>query len=494
MRQPLALASVGLTIATALTSTPSLASDSAVQGPDWIDDSIGNDAGNTLGTGQRVRGGGGQVMHITGTLGGGAGLRLGGGAGDHQDVFLIYIADPSAFSASTRPPDGGADFNSRLWLFRIDSRGMLAADDLSDEEHVTVLHGQSSDGGTVLDRPGVYGLAITGSPVMPRTNGGGPMFPPPGLGQTVGANADGEAHPILQWAPFQGDGGNYRIAVTGVRLIHPECGERGDCHQAHDAPGCSDLDCCVRVCQMDPVCCDTIWDDQCASIARETCTGCGESTAGDCATPHETPYCDEPTCCESVCLVDPTCCTDGWDVGCVTIASKTCDRSCNADCEGDFDHDGDRDADDLGILIDHWGRSGCTDLDGNGRTNGHDVGLLLRRLGGCTDCGRPDADGCLSSHTSPGCDDADCCDRVCAIDPACCQTSWDDPCAATALELCAASCGDPAAGDCHTPHQSPGCNDSDCCAAVCEYLPRCCENMWDVLCKQIAGNLPPCQD
>jgi hypothetical protein len=320
------------------------------------------------------------------------------------------------------------------------------------------------------------------------------MFPPPGLGETVGANDTGSANPMLQWAPFHGDGGAYRIAVTGVQLIHPTCGESGDCFIAHEAPGCADLDCCVRVCENDPVCCDTAWDDQCASIAREICGGCGDHEAGDCFTPHDGPYCDEPQCCETVCLVDPTCCTTDWDAGCATIAVKTCDAVCNQNCPGDFDHDGDRDADDLTHLLAHWGEGGCTDLDGNGRTNGHDVGLLLRRLGGCTDCGRVDAGACFTAHGTPGCDDEACCSLVCVVDPACCQDTWDEFCAATALKTCGAGCGDPAAGSCHEPHFSPGCDDADCCAAVCEYLPRCCQDIWDGLCTQVAGSLPPCQD
>jgi hypothetical protein len=488
--------SVGLALLTSLASHghAGVSIDSSHrQGPDWLDDSLGNDAGNTLGTGQRVRGEGGQVLHITGTLGGGTGLTLGGAGGDHQDVFLIYIADPEAFSASTRPPDGYAEFNSRLWLFRIDSRGLLAADDVSDVESATVLHGQSSNGQTVIDRPGVYGLAITGTPVVARTVGSGPMFPPPGLGETVGPNSDGAANPILHWAPFQGDGGDYRIAVTGVRLIRPTCGDGGDCLMAHDSPGCADLDCCVRVCENDPLCCEDVWDDQCASVAREICGGCGDTTAGDCMTPHDGPYCDEPACCDAVCLVDPTCCTSDWDVNCVKIAGKTCDASCNRDCPGDFDHDGDRDGDDLAMLFANWGAGGCTDLDGNGRTNGHDVGLLLRRLGGCTDCGRIDAEACFAAHSSPGCDDESCCSQVCAIDPACCLDGWDVHCADAALLLCTEGCGDPAAGSCHQPHTNPGCDDAECCYAVCEYLPRCCQDMWDGLCTQIAGSLPPCQ-
>ncbi|MCH8344113.1 MAG: hypothetical protein IH983_08995 [Planctomycetes bacterium] len=49
------------------------------------------------------------------------------------------------------------------------------------------------------------------------------------------------------------------------------------------------------------------------------------------------------------------------------------------------------------------------------------------------------------------------------------------------------------AGPCDMPHNMPGCDDVDCCAAVCNINPACCSQQWDALCVQIASKLLDCQ-
>ncbi|MCH2161095.1 MAG: hypothetical protein MK085_04395 [Phycisphaerales bacterium] len=41
-------------------------------------------------------------------------------------------------------------------------------------------------------------------------------------------------------------------------------------------------------------------------------------------------------------------------------------------------------------------------------------------------------------------------------------------------------------GACNTPHGNPGCDDSLCCQAVCEIDPACCESGWDLSCANQA--------
>ena len=53
---------------------------------------------------------------------------------------------------------------------------------------------------------------------------------------------------------------------------------------------------------------------------------------------------------------------------------------------------------------------------------------------------------CFVPHGTPGCDDAKCCSAVCAIDPFCCDTAWDEICVDEANQLCVG-------GDC-----GPSCN------------------------------------
>ena len=42
----------------------------------------------------------------------------------------------------------------------------------------------------------------------------------------------------------------------------------GACDQAHGGQGCDQAGCCTYVCLIDPTCCDTAWDEICASIAE----------------------------------------------------------------------------------------------------------------------------------------------------------------------------------------------------------------------------------
>jgi len=45
---------------------------------------------------------------------------------------------------------------------------------------------------------------------------------------------------------------------------------------------------------------------------------------GDCFTPHPTPGCDDPACCDAVCFNDPFCCDTAWDNACVDGAFALC--------------------------------------------------------------------------------------------------------------------------------------------------------------------------
>ena len=55
-------------------------------------------------------------------------------------------------------------------------------------------------------------------------------------------------------------------------------------------------------------------------------------------------------------------------------------------------------------------------------------------------CGDPTSGDCCVANTTPFCSDAECCNIVCAADPFCCATMWDQICANTAAGLCT-SCG-----------------------------------------------------
>ncbi|HMN95345.1 MAG TPA: S8 family serine peptidase [Phycisphaerales bacterium] len=57
--------------------------------------------------------------------------------------------------------------------------------------------------------------------------------------------------------------------------------------------------------------------------------------------------------------------------------------TCGAPCLTDLNGDGTTNGADLGILLSQWGTAGSADLDGNGIVNGADLGLMLAAWGGC---------------------------------------------------------------------------------------------------------------
>lgn len=123
-----------------------------------------------------------------------------------------------------------------------------------------------------------------------------------------------------------------------------------------------------------------------------------------------------------------------------------------------------------------------------------------------TFCGAPGSGNCMIPNPTPFCDNASCCQFICSFDPYCCQVEWDLLCALQAQEapgLCAVgggpTCGTPGTGDCHTATGTPYCENAACCQSVCAFDPYCCQVEWDGLCAAWAAQFPaacgasPCQ-
>lgn len=51
---------------------------------------------------------------------------------------------------------------------------------------------------------------------------------------------------------------------------------------------------------------------------------CGYPGLGTCFLAHGEPSCNDLACCTSVCTIDPTCCSVGWDGGCADFAMAVC--------------------------------------------------------------------------------------------------------------------------------------------------------------------------
>jgi len=219
----------------------------------------------------------------------------------------------------------------------------------------------------------------------------------------------------------------------------PPGGPACDCCAAHAAPECSNPICAAAVCALDPACCAAGWSAGCAALAAglpgcsccqtacgPDCVSCGDTIVNaqetcdppgadvcNCCTVHEGPGhgCNDKYCAARVCGVDPSCCEDGWDAGCVALAAADPVCSCCNDCRGDCTYCGD---------------------------------AVLTAPETCdpaiTRC------DCFSALPWPGCSNLACTLAVCAYDPTCCAVNWDAICVLEAQYVpacvdCARTCG-----------------------------------------------------
>ena len=65
---------------------------------------------------------------------------------------------------------------------------------------------------------------------------------------------------------------SYNIQATWDDQCSSPCGSAGDCFAKHATAGCQDAFCCANVCQIDPVCCQKSWDQQCVDLAVSQCS------------------------------------------------------------------------------------------------------------------------------------------------------------------------------------------------------------------------------
>ncbi len=107
--------------------------------------------------------------------------------------------------------------------------------------------------------------------------------------------------------------------------------------------------------------------------------------------------------------------------------------------------------------------------------------MTISASGGGSDC-------CVANPGTTCCSDQTCCDTVCAVDPYCCNTEWDQICANQAATLCAV-CGGGGGGGGDCCVANPGttcCSDQACCDMICASDPYCCQTEWDQICADAA--------
>ncbi|MCH7700487.1 MAG: hypothetical protein IID37_02250 [Planctomycetes bacterium] len=180
-----------------------------------------------------------------------------------------------------------------------------------------------------------------------------------------------------------------------------DCPGDGDCCEpdGNGTPGCSNEECCTQVCDFDPFCCDTSWDQACAGAADELCEICDVPCTGDgdCDDGNDctTDSCDLRTgeCYsqEVDCDDDDPCTFDFCDDGeCINLDMGICCENCGT-CDGDVNCSGDVDPLDSGAIMARFGLEPCNeelckyDVNCDGAIDPLDSGYVLARLGTCNE-------------------------------------------------------------------------------------------------------------
>ena len=161
-------------------------------GPEWTEM---KDAGKLPG-GAQVPQGIGVMNKIHGKLEGEEFVA----GGDYQDVYLIRVVDFENFIATLAPPTAGgaADFDTQLWLFGLDERGILANDEASAGSGYSALGDAADDGsGAALTSNGLYYLAITGLDSDAQSPGGD-IFLQATRTEVSGPDGPGGSIPVTQ--------------------------------------------------------------------------------------------------------------------------------------------------------------------------------------------------------------------------------------------------------------------------------------------------------
>jgi hypothetical protein len=115
------------------------------------------------------------------------------------------------------------------------------------------------------------------------------------------------------------------LACATAGIAHAQCLTTQSCLTVHSPGGCDSLNCCLAVCTIDPTCCTASWDAGCVAFANDACVGyCGAAASGSCFAPHSNPSCDVGACCAAVCVIDPFCCATTWDFTCAQTAGFAC--------------------------------------------------------------------------------------------------------------------------------------------------------------------------
>ncbi len=133
-----------------------------------------------------------------------------------QDLFQIYIQNPSTFSARTVATGSGFDVDTKLFLFSMSGLGLLVNDNVSSSSQYSELLASSTGGVFQITTPGVYVIGVTATSNS-AASGVNPIFPTFTTG-IHGPTGPGGAGVHDNWLGSAGVG-DYRIELTGVYSV-----------------------------------------------------------------------------------------------------------------------------------------------------------------------------------------------------------------------------------------------------------------------------------
>lgn len=323
------------------------------------------------------------------------------------------------------PPSRLACVVARMAALGLASALALPACVLSEQYSAGTDDASTTDTGTdampasVPDDASASTATGTGSPHDPATTRGGARHD---ATSTDGEDGEGSGTGEPEDLPEQETGST----SAGATVFGDNC-----CTPS-DAVGCGDPHVEACVCDIDPYCCESEWDNVCVDLMIDVgCLSCDSSTQlvpDTCCTATGEAGCPDAAVSECVCAIDPFCCDVLWDETCVALVEEN-------------------------------------------------------------ECGTCEPAACCQPNTMPGCaadPEIEAC--VCATDPFCCDEQWDNLCVS---EVQTVGCGDcgwvSQGGGCCDANGTPGCDDPDIEACVCPSDPFCCQTSWDSLCVEMVG-------
>lgn len=272
-----------------------------------------------------------------------------------------------------------------------------------------------------------------------------------------------------------------------------------DCCEAKLESGCGFEACEQCVCDDLAQCCDefAVWDERCAERAVAACTDeclCSDARPPeDCCSGNLEVGCAFESCEACVCGGGgghPECCSgmQVWDDTCADVAVESCSGACLCEPRDDLPRSCCEPIENLPCAFEEC-RS-CVELVSPGCASGQWTAACAQAaIDECAEscfCEKTGTADCCVESRAPGCGDFACASCVCGQDDSCCGDRWSASCVAMAEGECAEKCrcDTVAPPECCAEHGGVGCAFAQCEDCVCNDLglTSCCDGGWGTTC------------